>query len=130
MAKVAIRNLWERKLRTVLTSLAIVLGVMMVSGTYILTDTIDRSFDEIFTESNEGIDAVVSSREAVETDDSPLPPFSADVLRTCAEPTASRRPRARSATPRSRSSAPTASRAAATALRASASRRGPSASTR
>ncbi len=54
---------------------------MMVSGTYILTDTIDRSFDEIFTESNEGIDAVVSSREAVETDDSSLPPFSADVLR-------------------------------------------------
>jgi putative ABC transport system permease protein len=81
MAKVAIRNLWERKLRTVLTSLAIVLGVMMVSGTYILTDTIDRSFDEIFTESNEGIDAVVSSREAVETDDGSLPSFSADILR-------------------------------------------------
>jgi len=81
MSKVAIRNLWERKLRTVLTSLAIVLGVMMVSGTYILTDTIDRSFDEIFTESNEGIDAVVSSREAVETDDGSLPPFSADILR-------------------------------------------------
>ena len=45
----------------VLTSLAIVLGVMMVAGTYVLTDTIDRSFDEIFTESNEGIDAVVTS---------------------------------------------------------------------
>jgi putative ABC transport system permease protein len=81
MAKVAIRNLWERKLRTILTSLAIVLGVMMVAGTYILTDTIDRSFDEIFTESNEGIDAVVSTREAVETDDNQLPPFSADILR-------------------------------------------------
>jgi putative ABC transport system permease protein len=81
MARVAIRNLWERKLRTILTSLAIVLGVMMVAGTYILTDTIDRSFDEIFTESNEGIDAVVSSREAIETDDGQVPPFSADVLR-------------------------------------------------
>ena len=81
MSRVAIRNLWERKLRTVLTSLAIVLGVMMVSGTYILTDTINRSFDEIFTESNEGIDAVVSSREAVETDDGSVPPFDARVLR-------------------------------------------------
>ena len=81
MAKVAIRNLWERKLRTILTSLAIVLGVMMVSGTYILTDTIDRSFDAIFTESNEGVDAVVSSREAVETDDGQVPPFSAEILR-------------------------------------------------
>ena len=82
MSRVAIRNLWERKLRTILTSLAIVLGVMMVSGTYILTDTINRSFDEIFTESNEGIDAVVSSREAVETDDGSVPPFDARVLRT------------------------------------------------
>ena len=42
---IALRNLWERKLRTVLTSLAIVLGVMMVAGTYVLTDTIDRSFE-------------------------------------------------------------------------------------
>ena len=61
MAAIALRNLGERKLRTFLTSLAIVLGVMMVAGTYVLTDTIDRSFDKIFTESNEGIDAVVTS---------------------------------------------------------------------
>ena len=77
---VALRNLWSRKLRTFLTALAIVLGVMMVAGTYVLTDTIDRSFDKIFTESNQGIDAVVSSREAVETDDGQEPPFPASVL--------------------------------------------------
>jgi putative ABC transport system permease protein len=82
MSTVAIRNLWERKLRTILTAMAIVLGVMMVSGTYILTDTIDRSFDEIFTESNQGVDAVVSSREAIETEDGQQPPFDAGVLRT------------------------------------------------
>ncbi len=80
MTAVALRNLWSRKLRTFLTSLAIVLGVMMVAGTYVLTDTIDRSFDKIFTESNQGIDAVVSSREAVETDDGQEPPFPASVL--------------------------------------------------
>ena len=62
MTAIALRNLGARKLRTFLTSLAIVLGVMMVAGTYILTDTINRSFDEIFTESNEGIDAVVTSQ--------------------------------------------------------------------
>ena len=33
-----------------LTALAIVLGVAMVSGTYVLTDTIDKAFDAIFTE--------------------------------------------------------------------------------
>jgi putative ABC transport system permease protein len=77
---IALRNLGERKLRTVLTSLAIVLGVMMVAGTYVLTDTINRSFDDIFTESNEGIDAVVQTHQAVETDNGQVPPFPEKVL--------------------------------------------------
>ena len=34
-----------RKLRTALTAVAIVLGVAMVSGTYVLTDSIDDAFD-------------------------------------------------------------------------------------
>lgn len=80
MGAVALRNLGARKLRTALTSLAIVLGVMMVAGTYILTDTIDRSFEQIFTQSNEGIDAVITSKEVIETDDGTLPPFDASVL--------------------------------------------------
>ncbi len=80
MAAIAIRNLAERKLRTALTALAIVLGVMMVAGTYVLTDTIDRSFDEIFTQSNKGVDAVVTTREVIDTEDSQVPPFSEHVL--------------------------------------------------
>jgi putative ABC transport system permease protein len=80
MAAIALRNLWERRTRTALTALAIVLGVMMVAGTYVLTDTIDRSFDDIFTESNEGVDAVVTTREVVEADDGQVPPFSERIL--------------------------------------------------
>jgi putative ABC transport system permease protein len=80
MGAIAVRNLWERKLRTFLTALAIVLGVMMVSGTYVLTDTIDRSFESIFTQSNEGIDAVVTTDEVIETDDGSVPPFDEGVL--------------------------------------------------
>jgi putative ABC transport system permease protein len=82
VARIALRNLWERKLRTALTALAIVLGVMMVAATYVLTDTIDRSFEEIFTQSNEGVDAVVTKREVIETDDGQVPPLSEGVLRT------------------------------------------------
>ena len=41
MTRVALRSLWGRKLRFFLTALAIVLGVSMVSGTYVLTDTIE-----------------------------------------------------------------------------------------
>jgi len=80
MTAVALRNLLARKLRTVLTSLAVVLGVMMVTGTYVLTDTIDQSFGKIFEQSNEGIDAVVTSREKVETDDGQEPSFPAEIL--------------------------------------------------
>ncbi len=80
MTAIALRHLGARKLRTFLTSLAIVLGVMMVAGTYILTDTIDRSFEQIFTESNEGVDAVVTSREVVQTDDGQLPAFDVRLL--------------------------------------------------
>ncbi len=81
MGAIAVRNLWERKLRTVLTSLAIVLGVMMVAGTYVLTDTIDRSFERIFTQSNEGVDAVVTSKENIDTFEDVAPAFPASVLK-------------------------------------------------
>ena len=53
---------------------------MMVAGTYVLTDTINQSFDEIFTESNEGTDAVVIAKEIVETDDGTEPPIPASLL--------------------------------------------------
>ena len=85
LTSIALRNLGARKLRTFLTALAIVLGVMMVAGTYVLTDTIEQSFDEIFTESNEGVDAVVTSKAAVETEDGQEPPIDASrARRRCA----------------------------------------------
>jgi putative ABC transport system permease protein len=80
MGAIALRNLGARKARTVLTSLAIVLGVMMVAGTYILTDTIDRSFERIFAESTADLDAVIATKEVVETMDGTLPPFDAAIL--------------------------------------------------
>jgi len=80
VAAIALRNLWARKLRTFLTAFAVVLGVMMIAGTYVLTDTIEASFDDIFTEANEGVDTVVTSDQAVDTDDGVEPPFPASVL--------------------------------------------------
>ena len=62
MIKVALRGLAGRKLRAVLTAIAIVLGVAMISGTYILTDTISSAFKTLFTESYAGTDAVVTGR--------------------------------------------------------------------
>ena len=64
MRRVALRGLAARKLRSVLTAFAIVLGVAMVSGTFVLTDTIDRGYDTVFSESYAGADAVVSESTA------------------------------------------------------------------
>ena len=47
--RVALKDLLGRKLRLILTSLAIVMGVAMVSGTFVLTDTINAGFSAIFS---------------------------------------------------------------------------------
>jgi putative ABC transport system permease protein len=60
----ALRGLLGRKLRTILTAFAIVLGVATVSGTYVLTDSIDKAFGSIFTTSRQGSDAVISGKSA------------------------------------------------------------------
>ena len=62
MIRVALRGLAGRKFRTVLTAIAIVLGVAMMSGAYVLTDTIDKAFNAIFVESYSGTDAVVTGK--------------------------------------------------------------------
>ncbi|MCZ7588203.1 MAG: ABC transporter permease [Gaiella sp.] len=64
MIRLALEGLLTRKLRTALTALAIVLGVAMISGTYVLTDSIDSAFDQIFTDIREGSSVVVSGRSA------------------------------------------------------------------
>ena len=64
MIRFAIKSLAGRKLRTVLTALAIVLGVAMMSGSYVLTDTIDKAFDTIFVDSYAGTDTVVTGKDA------------------------------------------------------------------
>ena len=62
MIRVAVKDLLGRKLRLVLTSLAIVMGVAMVSGTFVLTDTINAGFNAIFTTAYSAADAVVTGK--------------------------------------------------------------------
>ena len=64
MTRFALRGLLGRKLRTALTALAIVLGVAMISGTYVLTDSIDQAFDKIFTDIRKGSNAVITGKSA------------------------------------------------------------------
>src|SRR5689334_22676704 len=83
MTKFALKSLFSRKLRSALTAIAIVLGVAMISGTYVLTDSISNAFNAIFTQSYRGTDAVISGKSAFNLSNQGLttdPPFDASLL--------------------------------------------------
>jgi putative ABC transport system permease protein len=56
MRKVTLKGLAAHKLRLVLTALAIVLGVTFVSGTFVLTDTLQNTFSTLFSSVYQKID--------------------------------------------------------------------------
>jgi putative ABC transport system permease protein len=80
MFRVALKGLAGRKLRAALTALAIVLGVAMVSGTYVLTDTIKAGFNAVFTSVYKKTDAVITGRSAIGGNISVPPSFSVSLL--------------------------------------------------
>jgi putative ABC transport system permease protein len=85
VTKFALKGLLGRKLRTALTALAIVLGVAMISGTYVLTDSIDSAFDTIFTEVRKGSSAVITGKAAFDLSEgsgASAPAFDESVLDT------------------------------------------------
>ncbi len=59
-----------------MTALAVVFGIALVAGTYVLTDTTNQAFDEIFVKSNEKIDVTITGRERVDQPDGSVPAFS------------------------------------------------------
>ncbi len=67
MTRVALRGLLGRKLRAALTAFAIVIGVAMVSGTFVLTDTIKSAFSTVFTQAYKNADAVLTGKSAIGT---------------------------------------------------------------
>ena len=69
MTRVAIKGISSHRLRTVLTALAIVLGVAMVSGAYTLTDTMRGAADSLSKASYDGTAAVVSAKTAFDAGD-------------------------------------------------------------
>ena len=81
MAALTIRGLFARKMRAVLTGLAVLLGVAMISGTYVFTDTINSTFDKVFETANEGVDVVVSGRSEFDTDNGPVSPGDPGIAR-------------------------------------------------
>jgi putative ABC transport system permease protein len=63
MGKATLKGLLAHKFRLAATALAIVLGVSFVAGTYVLTDTINATFTNLFDEVTQGIDVAVRSKD-------------------------------------------------------------------
>jgi putative ABC transport system permease protein len=66
MFRATVKSVLSRKLRLVLSGLAVVLGVMFVSGAFVLTDTLGRSFDSLFASVFAGTDVDVHGRPTVD----------------------------------------------------------------
>ena len=69
MRRVALKGIFGRKLRTALTAFSVILGVAMVTGSFVLTDTMSRAFDSIFSSSYAETDVVISGRSLVDWSD-------------------------------------------------------------
>jgi putative ABC transport system permease protein len=80
MTALTLRSLGARKARTALTAAAVVLGVGLISGTFILTATINRTFDNVFEEATSGFDVAVQAKQVVKEDFGDPPPISERLL--------------------------------------------------
>ncbi|WP_327086941.1 FtsX-like permease family protein [Nonomuraea sp. NBC_01738] len=73
MIKTALAGLRAHKLRLLLTSLAITLGVGFIAGTFVLTDTIDAGFSQKITAEADKVSVAVLPGPEKTTDPKPLP---------------------------------------------------------
>ncbi|MFI7650120.1 ABC transporter permease [Micromonospora sp. NPDC049460] len=88
MFRATLKSLLARKVRLILSGLAVVLGVMFVSGAFVLTDTLGRSFDSIFADAYEGVDVNVAAKPKIDVAEAegmqaaqPLPAATLDKVR-------------------------------------------------
>ncbi|RJO80079.1 FtsX-like permease family protein [Nocardia panacis] len=63
MRKVALRNLAAHKVRLALTVLSVILGTAFIAGSFVFTDTLQRTFDGLFANQAKGVDVRVSPRD-------------------------------------------------------------------
>ena len=67
MLALTFKSIRANKVRFVLTSLAVLLGVAFMAGTFVLTDTIKKSYDEISANVYHSTDAVVRSSHVIDS---------------------------------------------------------------
>src|SRR3954447_16041682 len=82
MTSVALKGLLGRKLRAILTAFSVVLGVAMVTGSFVLTDSIQQAFHSLFSSSYSNTDAVITGKKLVDYSNSGNATIPASLLAT------------------------------------------------
>ena len=59
MLRATLNSLRAHKRRLLSTTIAVLLGVAFMTGTMVLGDTMDETFNELFADISEGVDAEV-----------------------------------------------------------------------
>jgi len=85
VTSVAVKSLWARKLRALGTTVAVFVGVSLIAGTYVITDTINKAFDEIFRDSLKGTAVVITNEQPVTQETNTSTSFPAGVLKEVRE---------------------------------------------
>jgi putative ABC transport system permease protein len=85
LASVALKSLWARKLRALGTTMAVFVGVSLIAGTYVITDTINKAFDEIFNDSLKGTSVVITNKQPVTQETNTSTSFPSGILRKVRE---------------------------------------------
>ncbi|MCC6339800.1 MAG: FtsX-like permease family protein [Acidimicrobiia bacterium] len=67
MLRLTVKSFLAHKVRFLLTAVAVILGVAFMSGTMVLSDTLKRTFDDLFANVFEGTDAYVRSTNVIDT---------------------------------------------------------------
>ena len=68
MFRIALKGILGRKARLILTSLAVILGTSFLAGTSVFSDTLNRTFDNLFSDVFKNVDAYVRSTQVIEAD--------------------------------------------------------------
>jgi len=82
MIRIAFKTVFAHKLRLALTALSVMIGVAFIAGTFIFTDTIDDTFNQLFENVFEGQDVIFQAETEFDVGFSGPPPIDESVLDT------------------------------------------------
>ena len=68
MLKLARKSVLANKRRLIGTGLSVIIGIAFLAGTLVFTDTIKRTFDNLFSDVYENTDIYVRSNQSIEGD--------------------------------------------------------------